>query len=496
MISWMQKHRKYLVITIWISTIAFVGAGFVGWGSFDYGSMSGDVAKVGKVKVSKEDYSALYGNMYNYYSKVTGGKLDEATLKQLNLENTVLQTLINQALLQNFAEENEMRVSDEEVAAKIASMEPFQKNGKFDKEQYIMALKNAGLAVADFERGLKKELLIEKAASMLAPRVSKNETAALAGSILSSDRIGVKILNGESFIKDVSEAEVKAFWEKNKKNFKTEPSFDLEVIDVASIAIAVSDEDIKKEYAENGSLYHKDGKKMSFEEAKEFVAKNAKIKAAKKEALKKYVDLKDAKVKGRAMNDVKLSTTPMPSQVASELVKTAKPTTLKPIQVGESFFVVKVSKVVPSKEMDFAEASKVAKIALQRENASALMKAEGEKLLKSGFEAKDVGFISKNGKNVISGLNEMESMEVAGNVFRSKNIQDSVTLGSKIVLYKVLEQKISDTNGTINDEMVYNKALLNIKAALVNQNVLEYLKSKYEMKLYIKPDSFTKSTKE
>ncbi len=157
---------------------------------------------------------------------------------------------------------------------------------------------------------------------------------------------------------------------------------------------------------------------------------------------------------------------------------------------------VKVSKVVPSKEMDFAEASKVAKIALQRENASALMKAEGEKLLKSGFEAKDVGFISKNGKNVISGLNEMESMEVAGNVFRSKNIQDSVTLGSKIVLYKVLEQKISDTNGTINDEMVYNKALLNIKAALVNQNVLEYLKSKYEMKLYIKPDSFTKSTKE
>ena len=81
--------------------------------------------------------------MYNYYSKVTGGKLDEATLKQLNLENTVLQTLINQALLQNFAEENEMRVSDEEVASKIASMEPFQKNGKFDKEQYVMALKNA-----------------------------------------------------------------------------------------------------------------------------------------------------------------------------------------------------------------------------------------------------------------------------------------------------------------------------------------------------------------
>ncbi len=32
MITWMQRHKKWLVITIWISTIAFVGAGFVGWG--------------------------------------------------------------------------------------------------------------------------------------------------------------------------------------------------------------------------------------------------------------------------------------------------------------------------------------------------------------------------------------------------------------------------------------------------------------------------------
>ena len=35
MITWMQKHRKYLVVTIWVSTIAFVGAGFVGWGAYD-----------------------------------------------------------------------------------------------------------------------------------------------------------------------------------------------------------------------------------------------------------------------------------------------------------------------------------------------------------------------------------------------------------------------------------------------------------------------------
>ncbi|HOI84378.1 MAG TPA: SurA N-terminal domain-containing protein, partial [Campylobacterales bacterium] len=145
MITWMQKHRKYLVITIWISTIAFVGAGFVGWGSYDFGSMGGKVAKVGKIEITKEDLSSTYGNIYNYYSKMTGGKLDEQTAKTLKLESLAVQTLINQALLQNFANELEITVSDEEVAAKIASMEPFQKNGHFDKESYIMALKNVGI---------------------------------------------------------------------------------------------------------------------------------------------------------------------------------------------------------------------------------------------------------------------------------------------------------------------------------------------------------------
>ena len=53
MITWMQKHKKYLVITIWISTIAFVGAGFVGWGAYDFNkSRATSVAKVGDI-VSK-----------------------------------------------------------------------------------------------------------------------------------------------------------------------------------------------------------------------------------------------------------------------------------------------------------------------------------------------------------------------------------------------------------------------------------------------------------
>ena len=60
MIEWMQKHKKWLVVTIWIATIAFIGAGGFAWGVYDY-SLSGDsVAKVGKITISKAEYMMRY----------------------------------------------------------------------------------------------------------------------------------------------------------------------------------------------------------------------------------------------------------------------------------------------------------------------------------------------------------------------------------------------------------------------------------------------------
>lgn len=488
MITWMQKHRKYLVVTIWISTIAFVGAGFVGWGSYDYGSMSGKVAKVGKVDVSKEDYNTIYGNIYNYYSKMTGGKLDEQTLKSLNIEGIAIQTLVNQALIENFANELELKVTDEEVASKIASMPPFMKSGKFDKDQYTLALKNVGMNPKEFEKGLKKELLMEKVYAVLQPTVQKEESMALASAALSKDRIGVKIIDATSFMKAASEGDIKAFWEKNRAKFKTEPTYDVESIEVTSANVNVTEADVKAEYAENGSVYFKDGKKLSFDEAKEFATKNAKLKFAKKDALKKYVELKEGKLKGKTVESLRLSMTPMPQEIRAELSKMTQPSTLKPILLGDMYVILRVTKLTPSKEMSFEEARVIAKTAVERENAVKAMKSEAEKVTQADFDAKDVGFLSKNAKNTIAGLNDNESAEVASAIFESKDAKGVVYLPSKAVLYKVLEQKLLDKAEAVKDEQIFAKLLLGVKASLVNQSVLEYLKNRYEVKLYMRPN--------
>ena len=93
MITWMQRHKKWLVITIWISTIAFVGAGFVGWGSYDYGSKGGVVATVGNKEISVEEYQQEYSNLYNQYSQIFGASFNKELAEQLRLKDVAFSQL-------------------------------------------------------------------------------------------------------------------------------------------------------------------------------------------------------------------------------------------------------------------------------------------------------------------------------------------------------------------------------------------------------------------
>ena len=71
MIGLMQKRKKYVMIIIWVSSIAFLGAGFVGWGSYNFSSTSNAVAVVGTYKITPERLQREYARLYNMYNQIT-----------------------------------------------------------------------------------------------------------------------------------------------------------------------------------------------------------------------------------------------------------------------------------------------------------------------------------------------------------------------------------------------------------------------------------------
>ncbi|MBI3874095.1 MAG: SurA N-terminal domain-containing protein, partial [Arcobacter sp.] len=115
MISWMQKHKKWLVITIWISTIAFVGAGFVGWGSYSYGKNGGTVATVGSIDMDTKDLQKEYSGLYAQYEKMFGKTFNQEMADKLKLDQQSYNNLVQKYLIINLAKKYGIEATNDEV---------------------------------------------------------------------------------------------------------------------------------------------------------------------------------------------------------------------------------------------------------------------------------------------------------------------------------------------------------------------------------------------
>ncbi|EAJ8621231.1 peptidylprolyl isomerase, partial [Campylobacter jejuni] len=102
MLTWMQHHKKYLVVTIWVSTIAFVGAGFLGWGAYDFNlNRSSSVATVGNEKIGFSEFDTRYRQILSYYNQISNGALTPENAEQLGIKNIALSSLVEDKLLLN-----------------------------------------------------------------------------------------------------------------------------------------------------------------------------------------------------------------------------------------------------------------------------------------------------------------------------------------------------------------------------------------------------------
>ncbi len=485
MITWMQRHRKYLVVTIWISTIAFIGAGFVGWGQYSYGDKAGSVAKVGDISITAEELQKSYSALFNQYNQVFQGKLDEKQAQQFGLQRQALRQLVNQALVLNLAGEYGLIVSDEELAKIIQSQPMFFKEGSFDKGVYEKALSDNRLTKKEYEDSLRKELLIQKTLYLLASQSKPLETKSVESAMGISDRIRYKLLTPAMVSLSAGEAELKAFWEKNKESFKTEPSYEIAYVRQAPLSLQHTENDINAYYEANRqSLKDKEGKLLSAAEARPAIVAALNDKATEKEALRLYIDYKKGELKTAVVPEkatVTLASSPFSPELTKEItaLNPQKPY-LKPRKAGEEYVIVKLEKLVPTRTKTFEEAKTEA-------NERYLAEAKKTKLLElaknsyRSFEGTTTDFISRLDTSKLAGLSPMEGSEFLSKLFRSQEKQGFIALESgNVIIYNVLEQKLLHTK-TVEDATAVEK----LKGNLLDMGLIKALENKYPVEIYV-----------
>ena len=485
MITWMQRHKKYLIITIWISTIAFVGAGFVGWGQYSYGDKAGSVAKVGEIEISMGELQQSYSNLYNQYNQMFQGNFDEEKAKSFGLQQQALSQLVNQALLLNLARSYDMQVSNKEILDVIKTQEYFFENGVFDKEVYKQVLSRNNLTMQEYEEDVKKQLLIQKTLGLLSVPTQESELDIINTLVSIADKINYKVIDDKEITVDTSDAKLKIFWESRQQNFMTDTSYDIEYIVHKDITKVYTDEELTNFYNENKtSLKDEEGKILPLEDAKDLIIAAMNEDEAKKDALRTYIDYK----KGELSEDIEVLSTnisasqnPLGETLLQEISKlsTASPY-LKPVLVDGKYITVKLIQTNPSKPKTF-EMAKEELLPLYIAEQKRVQLLELAQNSYATFKGKTTEFLTGKDTNKIADLDNKEAGEFLSNLFRKKEKRGFIELSSgKVVLFNILEQKLLE-----NSDMNQNDVIAKLKSGLFQEGLLKNLRQKYNTEIFI-----------
>jgi peptidyl-prolyl cis-trans isomerase D len=156
----MRRHRRWLYIFLWLVIAAFIILYIPAFQDEGQGTPGETVVNVGGLPVSVGEFQRTYYRQRQMYDRLYQGRLDEAMLRQLGLEEQVLESLVSDRLVELEAKRLGVSVSDEAVARAIATSPEYQDEGRFiGTDEIRRRLDLQGLSEEDFEHSLRRQLL-------------------------------------------------------------------------------------------------------------------------------------------------------------------------------------------------------------------------------------------------------------------------------------------------------------------------------------------------
>ena len=494
MLTWMQHHKKYLVVTIWVSTVAFVGAGFLGWGAYAFNlDRSSSVATVGNEKIGFSEFDIRYKQILNYYNQISNGALTQESADQLGIKNIALNSLVEDKLLLNFAKDLGMRVSENEILQKLIDSREFQNpTGDFNKTIYYELLSANNLTPKEYETRLADDVIMDKLNQIFNLSSKDEELKMLASSYFMQDALSIAKLDYDKKDIKVNEEDLRKFWNKRKEDYKTKKIYEISTYFLATSNEKIDDKELEKFYNQDeNKLKYKDfaDKVMDFQSAKSQVAKDYALMQLKNIANSKFLDLKNGKDSFQKDENITDSDVYYPIGLLNEANNGE---VLRPTPYNDGYIIVKLNKIHPVKIKTFEEArSEVLPVYLNEQNRKNL-EEEAKKSLPN-FNGNNIGFVSRDSSRESAKvsdkvLNDSEFAYFLMNVFNTEQNSSYVVINdNKAILYKINKQKLDMTFDKFKQyKPMLEQNLQNLKANELKQELIGELKKIYPIKIYYK----------
>ena len=254
-----HKHVAQGILALITLPFAFFGVDYY----VNRGDRAQSVATVGGDKITQQEFDDLLRDQQQRMRQALGGNFNPAMLESPEVRFALLDQLVNQRLLEQRARADRFRVSDTQLQQFIAGLPPFQEDGKFSADKYRQVLAAQNMSPLMFEQRVRGELVL----SPLQDPIVNGSIAAQTSvqrylALLEQKReVAVAVIPAEPFEKSVkvTDADVKAFYDKNPTAFQTPEVAKIEylVLDQDAIAaqVKVDPAELKQAYEGNAKQY-------------------------------------------------------------------------------------------------------------------------------------------------------------------------------------------------------------------------------------------------
>ncbi|MFN2362280.1 MAG: SurA N-terminal domain-containing protein [Marinobacter sp.] len=196
---------------------------------------------------------------------------DPSMLDEDQVRQDVLESLIQEKIMTQDAEEQGLELSDQDIDSLITQMPQFQVDGTFSRDRFVSAVRNMGMGVGEFRETMRKQYVvnqiragIEQSATVADETVAQllriqNQTRDFRAVTVPADAVSDEI--------EVSDAEIEAYYQDNEGEFQQQERVNTRYIALSLEALAesveVSEEQLREFYEERSSELAKEERRAS-----------------------------------------------------------------------------------------------------------------------------------------------------------------------------------------------------------------------------------------
>jgi peptidyl-prolyl cis-trans isomerase D len=229
MLDRMRRHMDWLKWSLGLVVVAFILfyiPDFLRGSGAD--AASGDtIATVQGRDITTGEFRRTYQAQLQAYRSAYGGNMSDQLLKQLGVEQQILQQMVDERAALAEADRLGVSASDEEVRQRIFSTPAFQDNGAFIGEQryqQLLRMQRPPLVPSEFEESVRRQIIVDKLRASLTDWLSVPDRELEQEYRRRNDKVKLAVVSftADSFRGQVaaSDAEVTSYFDGHKNDFK------------------------------------------------------------------------------------------------------------------------------------------------------------------------------------------------------------------------------------------------------------------------------------